>query len=463
MSDYHFISSSPLGASTPDPSSPLSSTASLSAPPSPSPASASAAPVPGSPASDEAEEYDSPPRSSSPPPASDEDGEDLNEPEPPSSDGPDNGADLADFIVQGIESDSEDDAGTSEDEGEAQFTQESHSTYGGGDANAEQQLAESDPDGEFVPAGEAPVVTGATINDVGEDHAVDAEHPGSDEDEEGAGLIESAAEPAEHGAEPDVVDEHAGDAQVAALDEAADLVADHETEGADQHMAGSLDHGAPEDVPEHAVLDGHVGDDLGEHAVLDEHVGEVLHNDALDVHAGDFVEHAPGLDVNAHAVLAEHADSAVEEHAGSVEEQEEDGDDDSDFEIVHVNTAPKRAASEGADVNQPAPKKKHTEMETMRVKIKAAVVCKWIHDDRELEPLGPWEHNDENYQLVAGRPNIYHARRLTNGMIQIQLFGGTWVPSYDVNLRRDVRAPTCDICYYRQIELLVVAPGSGGA
>ncbi|KAK0521728.1 hypothetical protein OC842_006690 [Tilletia horrida] len=348
-------------------------------PTSPHPSSVSTlTPPPSSPPgypSDEAEEHDSLPEDSSQSESSSVDGDDLAEPEQPSSDGPDDGADLLDFVVAAVPSDSEDED-TSDEEEEAQWTQDTDVSIGGGDAVLEQQMAEMDPDGEFVPLG------GMPVGDLPEENA----GAGDDDDEQDA--------------------DDQGDGEEVGVGNDDDVDAGHEAENDD--------------------------DGVGQGVAIDE--GPVVNEE-----------------------VGQEADGAAEET---------DDEDDSDFEIVRVISG-KRSASEDpdphqADPAQPAKKPKMPAIETKWITITGRVVCKWMHDDRDAEPLQPWKHNEENLSLtlMRGHADFYPARRLSNGLVQIEVVPSTWIPVYERKLRRDVTPPSCDDCCRQDIWLQVLAPST---
>ncbi|CAD6896824.1 unnamed protein product [Tilletia controversa] len=164
-----------------------------------------------------------------------------------SSDGEDDGADLVGWIV-GPEEVVQDEA-SSVGEESAQSTQGTSSSDEAGDADAEQQLAEMDPGGAYVPPGEdagngedidqpssqastASTATTATVGDVGvdEDDAVDEddEDDGVDEDDEGDADEDNEGneeEPAQaEGAGLDVVAGAAHDDGFAAYDAEYDAI-----------------------------------------------------------------------------------------------------------------------------------------------------------------------------------------------------------------------------------------------
>ncbi|KAK0538409.1 hypothetical protein OC835_001462 [Tilletia horrida] len=354
--------------------------------------------------SDQAEEHNSTPEDNSSTSASSDEASqaDACSDASQSSDGSDDGADMADFVVEGQVPDSSQSIPSSE--ASAQFTNSSQDIADDdGDAALEQQMAEDDPDGAYVPEGEEDTEIIIVDEDGDEDEEEAAEADGSDQVDDGE---EEAAE----ADGSDQVDDGEEEAAVA--------------DGDEDEVVAAADHGEGDDE-----------DDLG---------AETGHE--VDAHGED-----DGDEESAEA----DAQGEVEASTGAQAAQlEDDG-----FVILGVKRqAPTDAQHDGAKrvKHEPLP----PAVKMIKVEVQARVVCEWIHDDTGAAPLSEWTHAG---QAGPSKPGLRHlpARLVDVGgakLPQFKFFNATWTWAHNVKLRRACVPPTCPGCREEDVVVLVERP-----
>ncbi|KAK0558246.1 hypothetical protein OC844_005308 [Tilletia horrida] len=428
--------------------------------------------------SDQAEEYNSTPEdnnstSASSDEASQADGcSDASQ----SSDGSDDGADMADFVVEGQVPDSSQSIPSSE--ASAQFTNSSQDIADNdGDAALEQQMAEDDPDGAYVPEGE-------------EDNEVFIVDDGDDDGDE-----EEAAEADEGDQDEDGDD---GDEEEAAEADEGDQDEDGD-DGDDEEEAAEADEGDQDD--------GDDGDD-------EEEAAEAGGGDQVHVGGeGNQVEFQVAADVNSHEQDPSESDEVevgqeVLAEVNPAEADEGDGDggeegagidapvegdpnaaaqaaqfEDEGFTIIGVKRqAPTADQHDGAKRAKQEPLPPAVKM--VKVQVQGRIVCEvspglglrcyevrptifyalpgkqWIHDDTGTAPLSEWCHTG---QAGPSKPGLRHlpARLVDVGgalLPQFKFFNATWTWAHNVKLRRACVPPTCPGCRNEAVVVVVEKP-----
>ncbi|KAE8233413.1 hypothetical protein CF326_g1549 [Tilletia indica] len=393
-----------------------------------------------------------------------------------SSDGDDDGGSLVEFVAHPLEVETT--QSSSSEEESAQSTQTSTSSVGGGDALAEQQDVENDPEGLYVPPG-----------DHGQPHEVLNEE--DDEDNE--------ADEEDNGDGADYWDPPSSPIGSQLSDVTVVPVAAHAPEAVPANIVGAADPaaaaaaaaallGEPAHAPEaenEAAAAADIPDDLAhlfdddDAALLGEpaHAPEAENEAAAAADIPDDLAHLfddddfdwdwqPELEEPEHDAYAANA-GGVLGPAAAPPQAHEDGDTELEEQGFSV-TSVKRA---GEELNQ-----QHAKM----VKVSAKVVCEvresadlqrhnalvvdhvqlpqWIHDDRAAGDLQPWTHGDEDH--FNSGPGLLRARRLDNEVLQVMVFPNVWASATALLLHRALLPPSCGGCRDEAVTISVKVEAS---
>ncbi|KAK0558669.1 hypothetical protein OC844_004979 [Tilletia horrida] len=385
--------------------------------------------------SDQAAEYDSTPTDSiqgSAAGSEPEDGEDLVI-EPPSSDAGDNGEDLADFVNAGPPSSQS----TATSEESAEFTDTDVSSSDAGDAQAELDMAEADPEGEFVPNGEI-----AAGDDPDEDSTF-----GSDNDADDEGGEDGDSDEGDSDDEDDTLTIASDGTLTPIASQAGTQIA---PAPAPVSLAVATSLAATSPVPTDATV------------VID--AAAVLAGATI---AATAVIAAPAQPTVAVAAAAadpvpdpfqspgdEAADAEFEQNGFVVTGHNMQGGPATSQDSASITTAMKRA-------NPLAP----PPIKLAKVTVEARVLCKWIHDDRiRLPLLAPWKHGDPSSPTQPGR-RLLEARLIrigdddTDDQVQFKSIGNMWTWAWNVRLWRTPQPPTCSGCTGNEtVEVVISKP-----